>query len=308
MSAKPNVLDRSKREHLACLDSVVFHAKENDFVIIKLTDGHTAKGNAPPASLSRGLLYRFLGRWAEGTRGPEFRFDSVVADTPMAKAGVIKYLTDYASNVGTKTAAKLWDRYGEGAVRILREEPGRVSEDGMLSLTAAVQASADLKANAAIERTKIDLFTLFTGRGFHGTAIDKAIKKWSAKAPQVIRRNPFVLLTAGMPGAGFKRCDKLWLDVGRPAGSLKRQMLCGWNALRIDSTGHTWFPIEEFGKAIRDAIPGMNAKVDPVKAIRLGIRANWLRVRRDAGKLWCAEAKKARDEQRIADALRRLMG
>ena len=308
MSVKPNVLDRSKREHLAQLDTVVFHAKDNDFVIIKLTDGHTAKGHIAPASLSRGLLYRFLGRWSEGTRGPEFRFDSVVADTPMQKPGVIKYLTDYASNVGTKTAAKLWERYGEGAVRILREEPGRVSEDGILTLSAAVQASADLRSNAAIERTKIDLFSLFTGRGFHGTCINKSIAKWKAKAPVVIRRNPFVLLTAGMPGAGFRRCDKLWLDVGRPAGALKRQMLCAWNAMRIDS-GHTWFPVEAIGAAIRQAIAGVGAALDPVKALTLGKRAGWLRLKRDAaGKIWIADAKKARDEQRIADSLRRLMG
>lgn len=315
MQATSPTIDRTKREHVAVHRRVIWPTSppwpEDDAVILacESADGSeiTAKGKQPAHWFTVGTRYRFLGRWVDDVRrGLQFQFDSVIVDTPLTFAGVVKYLTQNASNVGEKTAEKLYRRYGADAVATLRESPGRVSEDGIMPLASAVEAAQDLQANAKLERTIVDLHGLFAGRGFHSDrAIKQAVRRWGAKSPEVLRRNPFAALTARLAGAGFKRCDKMWLDMGKPAAALKRQMLCGWNWMRIDGNGHTWFAVEDVGKAIRESIDSV--KVNPVKALKLGKRSGFLRFRKDsAGKLWVAESRKAMNEQKIADHIKRL--
>jgi hypothetical protein len=307
--ASPPRIDRTKREHVAAFRRVIWPSSQaqapDDSIIIGLADDTTAKGKMPIDYFEPGMTYRFLGRWMEGNRGPAFHFDSVVIDEPVSEHGTIKYLTQFASNVGERTATRLVAAYRADAVRVLRETPERVADDRIMSLAAAREASADLSKGAALERTKIDLFGLFSGRGFNGKAIGRCIEKWGAKAPAVIKADPFKLLTSRIPSAGFKRCDRLYLDMHRPPAALKRQMLSAWNWMRTASAGHTWFAIDDVERAIRQSVDFV--AVNPVRAIILGKRAGWLATRRDAGgRLYVAEAIKARNEQRIADNLARL--
>src|SRR5262249_12119937 len=163
-----------------------------------------------------------------------------VKDTPHGHAGVVKYLMDEAPNVGRRRADQLWDAFGPEAVAVLRSDPRRVVPAGILTESAAREASEALAGAAALERTKIDLVGPFAGRGFPGKLIQACIDEWGARAAESIRRDPFTLLTKDMPGCGFKRCDRLYIDLGGRPDRLKRQMLCAWNALREDGTGDTW--------------------------------------------------------------------
>lgn len=303
-------LDRTRREHTGAIDRVLWADADSQSIGLKLTDGSVVKGWEPAESFSRGVAYRFLGRWEDDAKfGPRFSFDSFVVSSPVTKLGAVKYLSDTCPNVGAKTAEKLWDRYGAECVEILRTEPGRVTEDMIMSVSAAIEASKALRECAAMEQTTIALNGLFVGRGFHGTIYKRAIEKWGAKAPVVIARNPFALLVADMPGAGFKRCDKMWLEMGKPANAIKRQMLCAWNYMRLGNEGHTWYRAEDICQHVMDTIAASaGTDVDPIRAIMLGKRSKWLRTRRDAdGRVWVAESEKAVHEQSIADNLKRLL-
>lgn len=307
MRANPAPLDATKREHVGSFRAFRFCDPAGPYVIVELTDGRVMAGPEHPDLFVRGQPYRFLGRWEDSAKyGPQFRFSTVVRDTPAGRPGLIKYLTDYAPNVGRATAEKLWDKYGPDAIRVLRDEPGRVQEDRVMSLDAAKEAGAALAAGAALERTKVDLFGLFAGRGLHGKLIDAAIELWGAKAPDVIRRDPFKMLVADLPSAGFRRCDKLYGDLGYPSDRLKRQLIYLWNWCRESSDGHTWHDGPAAVKALREGVTGKG--VNPKRAILLGKRAGWLRLRKDdAGKLWIAETRKAINEAAIARHVRRLM-
>ncbi len=306
MRSNTPALDSTKKEHIGSLDKLIWSDPSAPTSILALTDGRVMVGNEHPDFFVRGQRYRFLGKWEDSAkRGPQFKFSTVVRDTPHSRPGLVKYLTDFAPNVGKITAEKLWDKYGGEAIRVLREEPGRVMEDRIMNLDQAKEAGAALTAGAALESTKVDLFSLFVGRGFPGKLIDRTIETWGAKAPEVIRRDPYKLLVAELPGAGWKRCDKLYADLGYPLDRLKRQTLFLWNALREGNDGHTWFDGQSVVKALREGITGAN--VNPKKAILLGKRAGWFRLRKDAdGKLWIAETQKAINEAEIARHLHRL--
>lgn len=295
--------DRTKKEHIGFLEKVIWCDDEKPVCILALTDGKSVVVDAESKSFVRGQRYRFLGRWDEGKRGPQFKASTYVRDNPHTKTAVVKYLGDVCEGVGSRLAEKLWNQYGPEAVQTLREKPEQVAADGVMSADAAETAATDLRRYAHLEATRIDLFGLFAARGFPAKLVERAIAKWGVRAPHVVRSCPFRLLSARLPGCGWKRCDRMYLDMGKRPDSLKRQALAGWNALREDRTGSTWVAAEVVVAAIRAAVP--NA-ADPVKAVKLGVRAGLFGVKRIGAERWIAVGTHARAEQRVADSLARL--
>lgn len=299
--------DRLAREHVGQLSDIRWQDTESGAVIAQLRDGVVVSGRTDDSGFDIGQQYRFLGSWTEHPKyGPQFKFSTYCVIEPASRFGSIRYLVEHCDGIGEKRAAALYDAYGGEAVKVLRTQPERVVQDGIVTEEVAQQAASALSEMVALEGTKIELHELFGKRGFPVSSLMKAvIRTWGAKAPQAVRKNPFTLMVNGMPGCGFKRCDNLYVELDYDRCALKRQMLSGWHSLRTDGTGHTWFPIEHAVRAINEAI---GACAQPQKAVRLGIRARWLRHFRDsAKKLWVAERQKAANEQTVADGIARLM-
>jgi exodeoxyribonuclease V alpha subunit len=298
----------TRGELVGTVAHVIWEADDGAAVIARLGGGEVVRGNlADGDRLEQGLAYRFLGRWESHPKyGKQFAFQTYVRHAPHTRHGVIKYLSDIAPNVGRVRAERLFDALGPDAVQILRTDPERAAATGVLTPDQAREASDALHDAAAFEATKVDLYGLFAGRGFPGTLIRACIQRFGARAAQLIRRNPYLLLVKELPGCGFVRCDRLYQDLGFPLNTRKRAMLAAWHSLRSDSNGHTWFLIQTVAQAIQRCIPG--ATTEQVKAaVRMGRRAGWLETHRDAGKqLWVAEAGKAQSERAVAEKVAEL--
>lgn len=298
-------------ELVARFERTIWEAEDKSSVIASVVDEggeqRTVKGpgDAGP-KFQQGLSYRFHGEWQQHIRyGRQFVFGTYVAIRPHDKKGVIAYLTSIAEDVGEKRAARLWDTFGADAVEVLRTEWARVVDAGIMTNEAAREASDSLNQESAFEGTKIDLLSLFAGRGFHqGKLIKECLRKWGRKAPERIRKNPYLLLFHKLPSAGFKRCDRLYLDLGLKPSSLKRQALCAWNAIVSDSSGHTWHEGKRVARAMLEQLP----QAEPVKALRLAIRGRLLAKHKDDGGVWLAERKKAHNEATVADRVREMVG
>lgn len=294
--------DRTKREHLARVERAVWCDPDAPAVILRLADGASAIGPATADQFTSGSQYRFYGSWVEGQRGPDFRFSTFTIDQPFSREAVQAYLSKVCSNVGNRIASKLYDAYGAEAVKTLREQPATITAAGIMSEAAAAEAAADLARFSHMEATKVELFGLFAGRGFPAKAIDAAISKWGVAAPATIAKDPFALLVNKLPGAGFKRCDKFYLELRKPADSIKRQFFCAWSVIREDRTGSTWCDAREIVQDVLKVIPA----ADPVRALRLLDRTGWARIRRDGAARYVTTRERATAEQRVADAVRRL--
>lgn len=271
----------------------------------------TIKGRDDSCELTPGLAYRFFGRFAKHHRhGWQFEVRNFVMDDPHSRHGVIAYLKKFAPGIGTVIANRLFDRFAGEAVRVLRSDPVRAAaETKGLTSDAAREAAAALTLIAQTEDTRLELMDLFTGRGFPGKCIDAAIAKWGVAAPRRIRRDPFSMMVGGFPGAGFLRCDRLYLDLGNDPGRTKRQMLCLWYCLRSNTAGHTWHLVEEIRGEVLRLIS--SARVDLKRAVRMGLKAKWIACRRLAesngtGKLVLAEHRKAWNERILAERVAEL--
>jgi ribosomal protein S5 len=303
---------QTPQELLAAFVCQRWRAEDGGAVIAQVRDGqgrpHIVKGppDAGPTLLA-GVTYRWMGRWEDHDKyGRQFAFAAFSAVVGGDKRGVVAYLQAVADNVGEKRAERLWDAYGPLAVEALRNDPEGVASKGIMSLDDAREAAQTLHDEAAFEAVKIALLGMFTGRGFGNRAIKECIRLWRHRAAEFVRRNPYLLLLRKVPGCGWKRVDKLFLDLGHNPARLKRQTLVAVAELRNGSTGDTWRPAQSVGEAIVKAVP---VGADPVAALRLGIRARVIVRRKDrAGEVWLAEGAKGRNEAAVAEHVRRIAG
>lgn len=283
------------------------------YVIGVLKDERKVKGPISDSeTLFPGITYEFYGKWSEEhpKYGSSFVFSAFVMKVPHSRDGIVTYLEKNCKGIGPVIAGRIYDAFGAESVKVLRTDPARVANTSSLmkmrlSLEMAIEASQALQLIADLEDTKIGLTDLFAGRGFPGALMDECVRKWKIKAPEFIKRDPFVLLVNGMSGCGFARCDRLYTDLLLPPHKLKRQMICLWHALHADSSGNTWITADAAVEKLKQTISG--TKLQPKKAIKLGLRSGWLeKYKDDKGVMWLAEGERGRNEAFVAEQLKLL--
>ena len=283
-------------------------ASVGQFMVVESTSGYRLCGEQIGEQIVPECSYRFFGAWQDHEKhGRQFRWSSYQRHLTADRVGLVRYLTEFVDGIGDVRAKRLWDRWQGKAVEVLRERPAEVVAAGILDELTAKRASETLLGLVAVESTRIDLLTLFTGRGFPvSRTIEACLRRWQVRAPAIIRRNPFALLVAGIPGAGFHRCDQLYLDMQRPPCALKRQMLAIWYVLDSDTSGHTWRTIDVARRSIERHIGDKD--IQPERALELGLRSGWLAKRVDhRGREWIAEGDRARAEITVANCLNSLL-
>ena len=298
--------------------------EDSDFVVVRLDGNRTTTGTRAPAEednpLQLGVAYRFFGTWTHHVKhGDQFAFDSYALAPAQRQFGVIAFLSRSRLGLTKANASRIWNEFGETAIQRLREDPGLVAEQCELDPAKVRHASELLRLAGKDESVKVALFELFSGHGFPRGTVRACIKTWGSRAPAVVRRDPFAMLVADLPGVGFKRADKLYLALGGNPAKLKRQMLAAWWWLASNGLGNTWEPQNGLYKAILEAAGSLDA-AEFERAIALGIRSGWI-AKRDArdwlawlrnpaaapADVWYAERGNAAEESVLARKVKELL-
>lgn len=279
-----------------------------------------------PDELKQEQEYRWLGQWKEHAKyGRQFHASSFVLKLPHGRAGIIRYLSDAGQGLrfGPARAAKCFEIWGSDAVEHFRREPIDVANALQhcgsrysISDDTARAIAAKLQEDAALEACTLDLLDVLSGNGFPRSAPRECVRKWGNRAANVVRRDPFRLMGV-VRGAGFKRCDALWLEMGLSPTRLKRQALAAWYAIARDTDGHTWFPVVQATRGVELSISGTD--VNPERALRLAVRGGALSECKTDGAggpissngrgtvRWVSERRRADNERELAEALAEAM-
>lgn len=278
---------------------------ERDFSIGCLTDKTCVLGPVSDENpLIPGVKYRFHGHWQNDDRfGRQFKFQAAVAQEPSTVHGVSEYLKKYAPNVGLGIAHRLCDLYGpDNAIAVLKQNPDKVAADcRWLTPEKAREASRALIAAQQFQETRVRLMDLFAGRGFPGKLVEACVEKWRTLAPTLVKRDPYRLLTSRMPGCGFLRVDRLYLDLGLPPQRMKRQVMACWHFLHSDMTGSVWYSREDVTRGMAALVSGQQFRPD--RAIAIACRAGLIVVDERGGKEWIADAAAAGHEEYVSERL-----
>lgn len=268
------------------------------FVVVELRGAGIVVGEDPEEQLKPGGWFAFAGRWDDAGRyGRRFRFDLAMLDVPAQENAVIAYLVDHAKGVGMARAQKLWDAYGPGAVAALRTDPAAAAEACGLDVEDARLAALHLDQIAGDEDAKFELYRMFSGHGFPRKLAARVVRLFGKGGPDIVRRNPFILSEKFR--VPLKRADRLWVDLGHPPDSIKRQAAWAVNgAFSLD--GSTWTSRESSeGSVLRNC--GKDGEgIAPEKAIRLAVRAGRLAEATIKGEPQVAPGAWAAAEKRLA--------
>lgn len=295
--------DTHKTELIGAISKVVFCDTAAPFSVLALIQGEKVVIGDDASSIPTSVNIRWLGKWESNNFGDQFRATSWVVDKPISMAGAVAYLSKIAPGVGDATARKLWRAYGPDCVRKLREEPATVAKEGHLADGVAWEASRALTKESGCEATKVELVGLLDKRGFPAKTAALALKKWGVRAADILKASAYRLMTAAFPGASWARCDRMYLELGGRPSALKRQALLAWSTVRDDRTGSTWSQAETAVDKVKSLVGG----ADPIRALKLAIRARWLRIRAEGGRRYLAITERAVAEERVADGVARLL-
>lgn len=237
------------------------------------------KGYASEDEIADGVTYRFFGHIRHHPQyGPQFNFNSFVAEEPVDEDSILAYLETCRKpgrgSITKRVALALFEAYGLAAIDRLISDPVEASQQVKQWDAAKASIAAEyLRSQSGTQRCKLDLITLLNGRGFPKKTIDRAIKAWGAKAASVVRQDPYALTT--LPGIGFKGADKLYCDLAREAAktdeeyqaalsAIKRQGLCAAYAVSTESrsSGSTWLPIGYAKAQVKAAVGGVRSTPD----------------------------------------------
>ena len=284
----------------------------------------TVKVDCEPGEILDGMEYRFVGQWRNHPKyGRQFHASSFVLVMPHSRAGIIQYLVKAGQGLrfGPMRAAAVYEEFGQDAVKVCREKPAEVvaalaARRLNWDHAAAVNLATRLGDDAALESTTLEVLDLLAGRGFPRSTVREAVREWGARAAEVVRRDPYKLMR--FRGCGFKRCDAMWLELGLPAGRLKRQALAAWYAIHSDSDGDTWYPVAVAVQAIRGNVGGTEVQEEKaLRLARLGGRLAEVTTDGPGGAVcvngsgswrWVAEGRAARNEREVAECVAVAMG
>jgi len=244
-----------------------------------------------------------LGKWQQHERhGRQLQADVIARAEPRTKDGVVRFLREALGHTPA-TAQKLWTRWKERTPEVMRTDPRAVAATGLMTIEMARSNAFVLERLARRQESLLSLSALFAGRRLPIGLAQACVDRWRTHAVQVVRTDPYVLMTFPALRIGFARADALYLEMGGNPHRLKRQLLYLIHAIETNRDGHTWMRAVDLGVELSTELQRRGAALPRiVDAIKLGLRTARLARRRDAaGTLWITTTGAAQDEADVAD-------
>jgi exodeoxyribonuclease V alpha subunit len=234
-------------EKKGILSDIIFHNKDNGYTIAlveseETEEQFTAVGCLP--SPDKGRTFLFKGVWkTHPSYGEQFAFESYQEEIPSSAQGIEGFLASgILKGIGKKTAAAIVSRFGEDALRIIEEEPARLTEvEGIGKVKAASVADA---FRAHKEFAKIVLY--FQQYGISTGYAMKLYKVYGADTIKAIEENPYQLVD-DIFGIGFRKADKIAEKLGMDLHDPHRiRSGIEYSLWMFVNEGHTFVPQKLF--------------------------------------------------------------
>ena len=174
--------------------------------------------------------------------GRQLKFTAIHAVAPSDRISVIRYLGSGAvKGVGAKMAIRIVDKFGDDTLRIMEEEPERLSEIKGISLRMAQEIASQL----AGKRDRRNAMLFLQQYGISLTIADRIYEIYGIELYNVIKNNPYKL-AEDVPAVGFKKADAIAVKAGISMDSeyrIRSAVIYVLNAL--SSEGHCYYPLED---------------------------------------------------------------
>lgn len=191
-----------------------------------------------------GRSYRLLGEWKTHPKyGEQFAFSSAEELEPATREGIAAFLcSGIIKGIGPKMAAAITGRFGDDTLRIIAEEPERLTEVPGVGKAKALAIEEGYRQH----REYADTVLALSAYDISASVCMKLYASYGKDAVAVVQDNPYALI-ADVYGIGFKKADKIAQSVGIASDSPHR-IKSGIKYLlsQLVGSGDTYAPAAEF--------------------------------------------------------------
>ena len=245
------------------VERVVFRNEENGWTVLELEaedELHKVVGVLP--SVNVGERLRLLGAWVEhASFGHQFRAEHCESQLPTNAAAILRYLSSGAvKGVGSATAVRIVEKFGEETLNILEQDPLRLAEIRGISRDKAKKIGEDFASQFGLR----EVMMTFSPYGLTPNEALRCWKKWGAATIKKIRDNPYLLCSTGLY-IGFERADQICMAMNGEADSANRIEAGLQYILRHNlNNGHTCLPAD---KLVPTAVTLLNVPLERIEAV-----------------------------------------
>ncbi len=230
------------------VEEVVFRNDKNGYTILEMNNGEelvTVVGSLPWVSV--GEVLRVVGRWTKHpTFGVQFKAEAFERRKPETASAMLKYLSSGAvKGIGPSTAAKIVEAFGDNTLRVLEEEPERLSVLKGITKEKARKIGEEFRQTHGVR----DAMESLCG---YGLTPEEALRVWRVIGPScidLIRENPYCMCEEGT-GIPFEKADGIAASLERPQDDAWRVRAGVEYVLRHNlNNGHTCIPADKLAAA-----------------------------------------------------------
>ena len=190
---------------------------------------------------------KITGSWSNhSSYGQQFKVDSYEHLIPDTTNGLIEYLgSGMIKGVGPSKAKKLVDHFGMNVLKVIKNDPTRLSEVKGFSVEAGLRISEDYCEIIELEQVMLFLQKF----GISPIVAAKIHKEMGKDSLEEIKRDPY-LLALGDYGIDFKDADKIAEELNIEPENIHRIMSgVEYELTRAADNGHAFLPLENLRKA-----------------------------------------------------------
>ncbi len=244
------------------VEHIVFANEENGWTVLELDTGdalETVVGTFPTVQVGEHL--RLQGDYVEHPSfGRQFKATACESSLPTDATAILRYLASGAvRGIGPSTAARIVDRFGADALRVLEEEPEELAKIKGISLKKAREMGQSFCSQFGLREVVMTFAT-------YGLTPAEALRCWKRFGPSTlvkIKANPYLLCTPGLY-IGFERADQLCMGMsGDKLDPHRIEAGILYVLQHNQGNGHTCLPKE---KVIPTAVTLLDVPVEAVES------------------------------------------
>ena len=235
------------------VERLVYSADESGFTICRLVvpgnpDLVTVVGSMPGIQPGERLSLR--GRWTNHpVHGYQFRADSYQSQLPASANAVRRYLaSSLVKGIGPVLAGRLVDHFGEETLRVIDEQPERLTE----APGVGPRRVESIRLAWAGQREIREVMLFLQGHGVSAAYATRIYRTYGQDAVRVVRHNPY-RLAQDVRGIGFITADKIARQLGIDEHSpLRAQAALEHLLLEQADEGHVFYPNDGLAQLCRE--------------------------------------------------------
>ena len=200
------------------IDHIIYRNEENGYTVLVLKregdEETTCVGSFP--DIAPGTAIKAEGEFTRhASYGLQFQIKAYEEQAPADSLAMERYLGSGAiKGIGAKMAARIVRHFGEDTLRILEEEPERLSEIKGITPRKALDISSQLAEKAGMRKAMMFLQK-------YGISLNlgaKIYQKYGQELYKVLQENPY-RLAEDIDGVGFRIADEIAGRIGIRADS-----------------------------------------------------------------------------------------